>query len=94
MELNIVKVYLESKIQLESLLGNSVGEVEIFKSHWMIQDGFVFIGDAPIDVNLCVVFEVVKKVHASTEISVFSVDDYVSESVKMVVLDPKMEVKL
>ncbi|AAX63564.1 hypothetical protein PHG31p75 [Aeromonas phage 31] len=92
MELEIIKVYLESKIQLESLFGNSVGEVEIFKSHWMIRDGFVFIGDPPIDPDLCVVFEKVRYIHKSNEIHAIMVDDYVSETHKIICLFPEKKI--
>lgn len=89
MELNIVKVYLESKLQVESLIGNKVGELEIFaKEYWFVKDGFIFLHDGPgISENECsLCYEILRKCHVSDEITVFMVDDYVSESAKAIVV--------
>lgn len=88
MELNIVKVYLESKLQVESLIGNKVGELEIFDSYWRVKEDFIFLHDAPgISENDCsFCYEILRKCHASDEITVFMVDDYVSESAKAIVV--------
>lgn len=88
MELNIVKVYLESKLQVESLIGNRVGELEIFaKEYWLVKDGFIFLHDGPgISENDCSLFyEIFRKCHVSDEITVFMVDDH-SESAKAIVV--------
>lgn len=96
MELNIVKVYLESKLQVESLIGNKVGELEIFaKEYWLVKDEFIFLHDMPgiseNDCSLC--YEILRKCHVSDEITVFMVDDYVSESAKAIVVMTNKEDK-
>ncbi|UOX40459.1 hypothetical protein OBDJBBDK_00135 [Aeromonas phage AhFM11] len=92
-----MKVYLESKLQVESLIGNKVGELECFtKEYWFVKDGFIFLHDKPgiseNDCSLC--YEIIRKCHVSDEITVFMVDDYVSESAKAIVVMTNKEDKL
>ncbi|QBX32760.1 hypothetical protein Asfd1_134 [Aeromonas phage Asfd_1] len=84
-----MKVYLESKLQVEMLIGNKVGELEIFANeYWFVKGSFIFLHDKPgIPENDCsVCYEIVRKCHVSDEITVFMVDDYVSESAMAIVV--------
>lgn len=90
-----MKVYLESKSQVEALIGNKVGELEIFNGYWKVIGGFIFFrGEKGItEVNCEMAMEIGRTAHKSEEICVFMCDDYVSDSLKAVVVLTEMEDK-
>lgn len=89
-----MKVYVESKLQVEALIGNKVGELEIFKGHWRVIGDHIFIGNENVNETNCdTAMEIARIAHKSDEICVFMCDDYVSESVMAVVVMPNKEVK-
>lgn len=88
-----MKVYLESKAQVEALIGQAVGKLEIFDGNWFTVDEHIFIGDENVSETNCVAMEIAHTVHMSDEICVFMCDDYVSESLKAVVVMTDKEIE-